>query len=43
VVRCLSKSTDLIRKQDNESWQKIAVNLDKKIKYVILNFNRSVY
>jgi len=29
-----------VRKQHNEGWQKIAVNLGKKIKYAILDFNQ---
>jgi len=33
----------IVRKQDYEGWQKIAVNLGKKIKFAILNSNHSVY
>jgi len=33
----------IVRKQDHEGWQKVAVNVGKKIKYAILNFNHSVY
>jgi len=29
----------IVRKQDHEGWEKIAVNLGKKINYAILNFN----
>ena len=33
----------IVRKQDHEGWQTIAINLGKKIKYTILNFNHSLY
>jgi len=33
----------IVRKQDHESWKKIAVNLGKKIKYAILKSNYVVF